>query len=232
MLQSSHHARPHCSQAGNPCLSSLVSSLKKTYSKQAWQLGYATTSAKAMPAGKYQQLMGALYAEVGVFHARKRLQPGGWLLAVGFCSWGAGWFISATAWLAELILFTMPLLQAGLGPLAALLVDLPAGKQAVQWTLPGEEEGDPERLVEHPLSGSGRINFGRLHTTILKHFARTLIRNLRERFPRPDLFDAFRVFDLKTIPTGPARKGYGRPDVRTLLHHFCQPLTCEVRCYP
>ena len=51
-------------QVGNPCLSSLVSSLKKTYSKQAWQLGYATTSAKAMTAGKYQQLMGALYAEI------------------------------------------------------------------------------------------------------------------------------------------------------------------------
>lgn len=54
--------------------------------------------------------------------------------------------------------------------------------------------------------------------------------NLRQRFPRPELFAAFRVFELKAIPTGTERKGYGRAEVRTLLQHFCQSLTRQVCC--
>jgi hypothetical protein len=50
-------------QAGNPCLSSLVRSLKTTYSKTCWELGYAEQSAKSMTNEKHEQLMAALYRE-------------------------------------------------------------------------------------------------------------------------------------------------------------------------
>lgn len=50
-------------QAGNPCLSSIVRSLKTTYGKECWQLGYAEQSARAMTNAKHLQLMRALHTE-------------------------------------------------------------------------------------------------------------------------------------------------------------------------
>ena len=52
-----------CLQAGNPCLSNIIRTLKTTYRKQCWDLGYAEQSAKSMTAEKHMQLMTALHRE-------------------------------------------------------------------------------------------------------------------------------------------------------------------------
>ena len=52
-----------CLQAGNPCLHSSITSLKSTYSKQMWQLGYATRSATSLTGEQYGSLMQQLHSE-------------------------------------------------------------------------------------------------------------------------------------------------------------------------
>lgn len=50
-------------QVGDPCLHSSISDFKKTYSKQMWQLGYASRSAKSLSGDQYSSLLLQLHTE-------------------------------------------------------------------------------------------------------------------------------------------------------------------------